>query len=106
MLSSAESPTNRVALRRRSNPAIASDDKSGRWLLSSGLDDVRAIVDYVAGPQLAMGVETFRTTVEGTFVNGLDKRERRKVLTFALRQLSPAEKSTDRGGALDRVAQH
>jgi hypothetical protein len=31
--------------------------------------------------------KTFRSTVEGTFVKGLDRRERRRVLRFALERL-------------------
>ena len=41
----------------------------------------------VAPDDLPLAVESFRATVEGTFVKGLDKRERRRVLTFALERL-------------------
>ena len=37
-----------------------------------------------------VAADTFRATVEGTFVKGLSKRERRKVLTFALERLMTA----------------
>jgi len=46
-----------------------------------------ALRDHVAAEELPVAVETFRATVEGTFVKGLDERERRKVLTFALERL-------------------
>jgi hypothetical protein len=46
-----------------------------------------ALRDHVSEKNLPVAVETFRATVEGTFVKGLGKRERRKVLTFALEQL-------------------
>lgn len=37
--------------------------------------------------ELPIAVESFRATVEGTFVKGLGTRERRRVLTFALERL-------------------
>ena len=43
--------------------------------------------DRVGEDQLPLAVETFRATVEGTFVKGLTKRERHEVLTFALERL-------------------
>jgi TetR/AcrR family transcriptional regulator, cholesterol catabolism regulator len=46
-----------------------------------------ALRDHVPADQLPVAVETFRATVEGTFVKGLDKRARREVLTFALERL-------------------
>jgi AcrR family transcriptional regulator len=46
-----------------------------------------ALRDHVEAEELPVAVETFRATVEGTFVKGLDERERRKVLTFALERL-------------------
>jgi AcrR family transcriptional regulator len=46
-----------------------------------------ALRDHVPADELDMAVETFRATAEGTFVKGLDKRERHKVLAFALRRL-------------------
>ena len=46
-----------------------------------------ALRDHVAADELPVAVETFRATVEGTFVKGLAKRERRDVLTFALGRL-------------------
>ena len=46
-----------------------------------------AFREHVAADQLPLAVESFRATVEGTFVKGLDKRDRRRVLTFALEGL-------------------
>jgi AcrR family transcriptional regulator len=47
-----------------------------------------ALRNQVPDDELDMAVETFRATAEGTFVKGLDKRERRKVLTYVLQQLT------------------
>ncbi len=46
-----------------------------------------ALRNHVPAEELPIAVETFRATVEGTFVKGLDRRARRKVLTFALERL-------------------
>jgi AcrR family transcriptional regulator len=46
--------------------------------------------DHVPAEELPMAVETFRATVEGTFVKGLDKRARRRVLRFTLGRLMEA----------------
>jgi AcrR family transcriptional regulator len=46
-----------------------------------------ALRDHVPAKELPVAVETFRATVEGTFVKGLDKRARRKVLRFTLERL-------------------
>jgi hypothetical protein len=46
-----------------------------------------ALRDHVRAEELPVAVEAFRATVEGTFVKGLNKRARRKVLTFALERL-------------------
>jgi AcrR family transcriptional regulator len=46
-----------------------------------------ALRDHVDAEELPVAVETFRATVEGTFVKGLDEGERRRVLTFALERL-------------------
>ncbi len=56
-------------------------------LLSRMLSNV--LSGDVPADELPLAVETFRATVEGTFVKGLDRRSRRKLLTFALRQLIP-----------------
>lgn len=46
-----------------------------------------ALANDVPAKELPIAVETFRATVEGTFVKGLDRRERRRVLTYALQRL-------------------
>jgi AcrR family transcriptional regulator len=50
-----------------------------------------ALSDHVVPDELPMAVETFRATVEGTFVKGLSKRARRQVLTFTLERLMRPE---------------
>lgn len=50
-----------------------------------------ALADHVPSGELRLAVETFRATVEGTFVKGLDRRDRHRVLRFALGQLIPEE---------------
>src|SRR5213592_1460682 len=42
---------------------------------------------HVSADELPVAVEAFRSTVEGTFVKGLDRRTRRRVLAFALGRL-------------------
>lgn len=42
---------------------------------------------HVPEEELEIAIESFRATVEGMFVKGLDKRERRRVLRFALVRL-------------------
>jgi AcrR family transcriptional regulator len=46
-----------------------------------------ALGDRVPAAELSLAVETFRATVEGTVVKGLDRAERRRVLEFALHRL-------------------
>jgi AcrR family transcriptional regulator len=46
-----------------------------------------ALSGQVPEGELRVAVETFRATVEGCFVKGLDTRARRKVLRFALERL-------------------
>jgi AcrR family transcriptional regulator len=46
-----------------------------------------ALAGHVSAEELPVAVETFRATVEGTFVKRLDKRTRRAVLTFTLQRL-------------------
>jgi AcrR family transcriptional regulator len=60
-------------------------------LLSRMLSNV--LRGHVPEDELPVAVETFRSTVEGTFVKGLSKRERRKVLTFALERLMTGVRS-------------
>ena len=52
-----------------------------------------ALRPRVPADELEVAVETFRATVEGTFVKGLDQRERRTVLTFALERLMGSRSS-------------
>jgi TetR/AcrR family transcriptional regulator, cholesterol catabolism regulator len=71
--------------RARHAPVVAAfverlDDLLQRMLANTLRDDVPA-------DRLQLAVETFRATAEGTFVTRLPRRERRKVLTFALEQL-------------------
>jgi AcrR family transcriptional regulator len=46
-----------------------------------------ALRGHVPDNELPVAVETFRATVEGCFVKGLDSRSRRNVLRFALQRL-------------------
>jgi hypothetical protein len=46
-----------------------------------------ALRRHVPEDQLPVAVETFRATVEGTFVKGLDEGERHRVLRFALQRI-------------------
>jgi AcrR family transcriptional regulator len=71
--------------RARSSEVVASFVQELDALLSRMLSN--ALRDHVPEKELPVAVETFRATVEGTFVKGLGKRERRKVLTFALERL-------------------
>ena len=43
-----------------------------------------ALRDHVPPDELALAVDAFRATVEGTFARGLERRERRKLLQFSL----------------------
>jgi AcrR family transcriptional regulator len=47
-----------------------------------------ALADKVPAKELPLTVASFRATVEGTFVKGLGERERRRLLRFALKQLT------------------
>jgi AcrR family transcriptional regulator len=77
----------RGAMRERalSSPVVADFVEHLDALLSRMLSN--ALRDHVPPGDLPMAVETFRSTVEGTFVKGLDKRDRREVLTFTLERL-------------------
>jgi hypothetical protein len=46
-----------------------------------------ALSGHVPEEELPIAVESFRATVEGCFVKGLDGRARRRVLGFALERL-------------------
>jgi AcrR family transcriptional regulator len=71
--------------RARSSPVVANFVADLDALLSRML--ANALGSHVPAKELPLAVETFRSTVEGTFVKGLDKRTRRKVLRFALNRL-------------------
>jgi AcrR family transcriptional regulator len=71
--------------RARSSPVVAEFAEELDQQLSRMLTN--ALRDRVPAKQLPLAVETFRVTVEGTFVRGLDKRSRRRVLRFSLEQL-------------------
>jgi TetR/AcrR family transcriptional regulator, cholesterol catabolism regulator len=79
--------------RARSSEVVADFVKELDALLSRML--ANALRDHVAAEDLPVAVETFRSTVEGTFVKGLDKRARRKVLTYALERLIGAASVAD-----------
>lgn len=46
---------------------------------------------HIPDEELPVAVESFRATVEGTFVKGLGKRDRRRILRFALERLVGAD---------------
>jgi AcrR family transcriptional regulator len=75
--------------RARDSQVVADFVQELDALLSRMLSN--ALRDYVRAEELTVAVETFRATVEGTFVKGLDRRARRKVLTFALERLMGRE---------------
>ena len=85
-LSSLRGPMNE---RARDSQVVADFVAELDALLSRMLSN--ALRDYVPAQELPVAVEVFRATVEGTFVKGLDKRGRRKVLTFALERLMGME---------------
>lgn len=72
--------------RARSSPVVADFAAELDTLLSRMLSNV--LRDYVPTAELPLAVETFRATVDGAFVKGLDKRSRRELLAFALGQLT------------------
>lgn len=74
-----------MAERARSSAVVAEFVAELDTMLSRMLSN--ALSDRVPADQLPLAVETFRATVEGTVVKGLDRRARRRVLTFALQRL-------------------
>jgi TetR/AcrR family transcriptional regulator, cholesterol catabolism regulator len=74
--------------RARESQVVADFVEKLDALLSRMLSNV--LRDHVPAAELPIAVDTFRSTVEGTFVKGLSKGERRKVLTFALERLMVA----------------
>jgi TetR/AcrR family transcriptional regulator, cholesterol catabolism regulator len=75
--------------RARSSQVVADFVAELDGLLSRMLSN--ALRDHVPEKELPVAVEAFRATVEGTFVKGLDRRARRKVLTFTLERLMGKE---------------
>jgi AcrR family transcriptional regulator len=71
--------------RARSSEVVAEFVAELDALLSRML--ANALSEHVPAEELAIAIETFRSTVEGTFAKGLDTPERRKVLRFALERL-------------------
>jgi TetR/AcrR family transcriptional regulator, cholesterol catabolism regulator len=71
--------------RARTSEVVAKFVQDLDELLSRMLSN--ALRGHVPEDELPVAVETFRATVEGTFVKGLGRRERRKVLSFALERL-------------------
>ena len=71
--------------RARSSPVVAKFVRELDALLSRMLSG--ALADDLPADELPLAVETFRATVEGTFVKGLSRSERRRILTYALGQL-------------------
>jgi TetR/AcrR family transcriptional regulator, cholesterol catabolism regulator len=72
--------------RARSSEVVAAFVAELDALLSRMLSN--AFRDHVPPNELAVAVEAFRATVEGTYVKGLDRQERRRVLTFTIEQLT------------------
>jgi len=79
--------------RARNSEVVAEFVRELDALLSRMLSN--ALRDHVPEDELPIAVETFRATVEGTFVKGLDRRARRKVLTFTLERLMGARSAAD-----------
>jgi AcrR family transcriptional regulator len=75
--------------RARSSEVVADFVRELDELLSRMLSN--ALSDRIAADELPLAVETFRATVEGTVVKGLDRDERRRVLAFALERLIGAD---------------
>jgi len=71
--------------RARSSPVVADFVAQLEALLARMLSN--ALRGHVPDADLPVAVEAFRATVEGTFLKGLDKRARRRVLRFALERL-------------------
>jgi hypothetical protein len=71
--------------RARSSEVVATFVTDLDALLSRMLTN--ALRSHVAEGDLPVAVETFRATVEGTYVKGLGRDQRRAVLRFALERL-------------------
>lgn len=75
--------------RARSSAVVSEFVQEFDALLSRMLSS--ALSQDLPADELSVAVETFRATVEGTFARGLDRRERRRVLTYALQRLTKNE---------------
>ena len=71
--------------RARRSPVVAEFVEDLDALLSRMLSNV--LRDHVPAGELPVAVEAFRATVDGTFVKGLDRDARNRVLTFTLQRL-------------------
>jgi AcrR family transcriptional regulator len=71
--------------RARSSEVVAEFVEQLDELLSRMLSNT--LSDRIPADELPVAVETFRATVEGTVVKGLPRKDRRRVLTFALQRL-------------------
>jgi AcrR family transcriptional regulator len=74
-----------MADRARSAEVVADFVSELDELLSRMLSNT--LSDRIPSDELSLAVDTFRATVEGTVVKGLNRRDRRRVLTFALQRL-------------------
>jgi AcrR family transcriptional regulator len=72
--------------RARNSPVVADFIERLDALLSRMLSNV--LRDYVPTDELPLAVEAFRATVDGAFVKGLKKSDRRKLLAFTLGRLT------------------
>jgi AcrR family transcriptional regulator len=70
--------------RARGSTVVAGFAAEVDALLSRMLSNV--LRDHVPEDELPLAVQAIRATVEGTFAKGLSRRERRKLLTFALKR--------------------
>jgi AcrR family transcriptional regulator len=75
--------------RARTSPVVAGFLEQLDALLSRMLSN--ALRDHIAAAELPVAVEAFRATVDGAFVKGLGKRERRKLLAYTLERLTAGE---------------
>jgi AcrR family transcriptional regulator len=78
----------RAAMNNRARSAEVVADFVDRLDATLTLMLAGALREHVTADELDIAVETFRATVEGTFVKGLDRRTRRRVLTYALERVT------------------
>ena len=74
-----------IAQRARSSDVVADFVRNLDELLSRML--ANSFRGHVSDDELPLAVETFRSTIEGTFVKGLDPKERDRQLKFVLARL-------------------